>query len=74
MGWKGLEGFGNDEASYGKSGVQMVKNLRAILKSLLINGESPVVDNPQQGESQLQRLSEETPKGEAIVRSMFITK
>jgi len=37
------------------------------LKSSLINGETPEEDNPQQGESQLQRLSEKTPKGEATV-------
>jgi len=43
-------------------------------KSLLINGENPEVGNPQQGESQLQRLNEETPKGEATVRPRNITK
>ena len=42
-------------------------------KSSLINGETPEEDNAQQGESQLQRLSEGTPQGEAIVRPPGIT-
>jgi len=40
--------------------IEFFAKIILLRKSPLINGESPEEDNSQQGESQLQRLSEET--------------